>query len=247
MLPDDMKGKDLWKAMQQRGRELANTVDLLLMADQDKQSRTDDDGDGKVDTWRSHLVHAQLVRKGAGPKQPYTLRVVEETDIVVDVADGSQRGAEFSSLCFFNGKLLTCDDRTGKIFSIEKLARAAGEEGPSRYKIHEEYTCLDADGSDDTKGFKAEWMTVRDGKLVVGSHGRPESDPRATRKDRMRWIKIIDGEGKIEHVDWSANFDAMAKHLGEGGGPSVGRQTHNFSTSPPATSSSQEWILRRAM
>ncbi len=69
---------------------------------------------------------------------------------------------ELSELVVFNGHLYSCDDRTGIIYEIlieEKLAIP--------------WVILpDGNGKNSGKGFKCEWMTVKDKKLYVGGLGK---------------------------------------------------------------------------
>lgn len=68
---------------------------------------------------------------------------------------------ELSELVVFNGHLYSCDDRTGIIYEIliEK-------------KLAIPWVILsDGNGKVSGKGFKCEWMTVKDKKLYVGGLG----------------------------------------------------------------------------
>ena len=71
------------------------------------------------------------------------------------------RGMELSELVVFNGRLYSCDDRTGIIYEINAMKKLAIP-----------WVILsDGDGTDSGKGFKCEWMTVRGSKLYVGGLG----------------------------------------------------------------------------
>lgn len=208
-----------WSEMRQLGLQRSTSFDVLMIADQDKDSKNDSDNDGKVDNWISYLVVVRVTRHGAPPNHKYKCEVIDKVSVVVNQADKSGRGAEFSSLCYFNGKLLTCDDRTGKIMSLTDTDPGDGR----RIELKTEYVCPDADGSDPNAGFKAEWMIVKDGKLYCGSHGRPESDPKA-RNDRMRWVKVISPDGQIKHENWADRFDVICRRLNVD--PKKGYVTH---------------------
>ena len=92
----------------------------------------DENGDGKADTWLSYLVTARLTRHGQAPNHYFTCEVVDKTEIRTKTADGSGRGAEFSSLCYFDGKLLTCDDRTGAASEKERKKKKKKEKRKDR-------------------------------------------------------------------------------------------------------------------
>jgi soluble calcium-activated nucleotidase 1 len=109
---------------------------------------------------------------------------------------------ELSELVWFNGKLLSPDDRTGVVFSIED-----GLAIP-------EYILMDGNGRT-TKGFKSEWATVKDGLLYIGSVGKEWSDNTGKiLSNNPLWIKVIDRNGKIEHRDWSAVYNKIRKAAG---------------------------------
>eukprot|EP00051_Salpingoeca_urceolata_P031774 m.12887 g.12887 ORF g.12887 m.12887 type:complete len:362 (+) comp4388_c0_seq2:315-1400(+) len=195
-----------WAELRQRGSQLTNTFKLLLIADQDKDSGIDTDGDGVADVFVSTVIQCTLQRCGTTTKPKFKLEVADQFDVRTSISDMASRGAELSSLCVHEGKLLTCDDRTGWVY---ELIRQPDMDG---YQLKEHARCIDADGQDPEKGFKCEWMVSKDGKLVVGSHGRKETYPGA-REDRLRWVKVIDGDRVVEHVDWKANYAKVAASL----------------------------------
>ncbi len=67
---------------------------------------------------------------------------------------------------FFNGRLLTCSDRTGVIY---QLVHNVTE---SSAKLVPLFILNDGDGTQ-TEGFKCEWMAVKDEFLYIGSTGKP--------------------------------------------------------------------------
>ena len=85
----------------------------------------------------------------------------EPSEITSQYAYGD-RGMELSELVVFNGRLYSCDDRTGIVYEIQVDKRLA-----IPWVI-----LADGDGTDSGKGFKCEWMTVKDAKLYVGGLGK---------------------------------------------------------------------------
>jgi soluble calcium-activated nucleotidase 1 len=71
------------------------------------------------------------------------------------------RGMELSELIVFNGRLYTCDDRTGIVFELNLSAN----------KVTPWVILIDGDGVSTNKGFKCEWMAVKNNRLHVGSLG----------------------------------------------------------------------------
>jgi soluble calcium-activated nucleotidase 1 len=209
-----------WKKMQKNGKEYANTVNILLIADQDKASIQTDPKTGKK-TFISQLVKVKLLKHGESPNHTYSVKKVQHGQVILseedvmlspDSSTKNLRGAELSSLCYHRGKLLTCDDRTGKIYSLKRKSKG----GALDYELVFEHFCADRDGSNPDEAFKAEWLVSKDNKLYVGSHGRPESAP-GLAIDRMRWVKVIDSTGKVAHENWASKFDTITKKLGAKG------------------------------
>eukprot|EP00189_Rhodosorus_marinus_P002582 CAMPEP_0113961188 /NCGR_PEP_ID=MMETSP0011_2-20120614/5158_1 /TAXON_ID=101924 /ORGANISM="Rhodosorus marinus" /LENGTH=395 /DNA_ID=CAMNT_0000972777 /DNA_START=318 /DNA_END=1505 /DNA_ORIENTATION=- /assembly_acc=CAM_ASM_000156 len=128
--------------------------------------------------------------------------------LVSDVAVG-KRGMELSEFEYFAGKLLTGDDHTGVLYELDGV-----ETG--KYSLKKWLELKDLDGTADS-AFKIEWMTVKDGKLIVGSHGRETTDPQDSSvvkgKERM-WVKEIDEDGNVTHVDWTDRYDKIREAAG---------------------------------
>ena len=94
-----------------------------------------------------------------------TARVEFDAESIAEISSEyayGGRGMELSDLAVFNGRLYACDDRTGILFEICLVRRLALP-----------WTVLvDGDGRNTSKGFKCEWMTVRERKLYVGGLGK---------------------------------------------------------------------------
>lgn len=47
-------------------------------------------------------------------------------------------------------------------------------------------------------------MTIRKGRMYIGSHGRPRTNDDGTVKHRnYEWIKIMTRKGDVVHTNWS--------------------------------------------
>lgn len=80
------------------------------------------------------------------------------------------RGAEFSELTVYDGRLLTFDDRTGDVFEILNTKDGMNSFVVPRYIVTE--------GEGDTeKGMKWEWATTKDDFLYMGSMGKEYTNP----------------------------------------------------------------------
>jgi hypothetical protein len=152
---------------------------LALIADQDTDSKFR--GADGTQEWGSHFRWGTLSWDGKN----YCVDPGLEHDLRSSTADTVGRGAEFSALELFEGRLLTMDDRTASL--VEIVAAGSGSSGDRLLQL-EPLLCLspaDGDGVDMGKGssseplalrvdgqpMKVEWAAVRDGRLVCGSTG----------------------------------------------------------------------------
>jgi soluble calcium-activated nucleotidase 1 len=117
------------------------------------------------------------------------------------------RGAEFSELTLFENRLVTFDDRTGKVFEVLNSADGAESFVVPRFVVSE------GDGDTD-KGMKWEWSTVKDGELYMGSMGKEYTLPDGTVKNRNNlWIAVINSLGQIRRVDWTQQYSFVRHAL----------------------------------
>lgn len=197
--------KMVWQTMQAKVTTPVEGMcwPLALVADQDEASKTDGG-------WVSMVAYGKLVYNGAKGGQSYSLEMKGETPLTTDRADKSGRGAEYSALEVFDGKLLTFDDRTG---NIDELVPADGFNFTVRPFVDRAgapMKMLMGDGTKD-KPLKCEWSTQKDGKLYVGSTGkeRTDDDGRVMHEGEM-WVKVIDPTSlAVEHVDWRKIYNGL--------------------------------------
>lgn len=101
---------------------------------------------------------------------------------------------ELSELVTFNGRLLSFDDRTGLVYDITN-------DKPIPWII-----LLDGNGRN-SKGFKAEWATVKDQQLYVGSMGKEWTTSAGEfENENPMYVKVISPSGEVRSVDWAFNF-----------------------------------------
>lgn len=84
----------------------------------------------------------------------------EKDAVLVSPFSSGGRSMELSDLVIFDGNLLTVDDRTGIIYKIRDFKEVIP------------WVFLNDGPGNTTKGFKAEWMAVKDEKLYVGGLGK---------------------------------------------------------------------------
>jgi soluble calcium-activated nucleotidase 1 len=118
------------------------------------------------------------------------------------------RGAEFSELTIYNGRLLTFDDRTGDVFEILN-----NEDGTDSFVVPR-YVITEGNGETD-KGMKWEWSTVKDGELYMGSMGKEYTRSDGSVKNRNNlWVGVLNDRGELRREDWTDKYLVMRQALG---------------------------------
>lgn len=167
---------------------------IAVIADPDKSSRRD----GK-DTYYSELLHGTLRFNENKPEIDFYSKSIP----LKSGYSLSGRGMELSDLTVYNGHLLTVDDRTGIVYQIS-----------DKSKMFPWQILADGNGLNE-KGFKAEWMTVKDNYLFVGGMGKeyvladgsiPHRNP--------EYVKEISPKGEVRHLNWISKYDAIRRAAG---------------------------------
>jgi len=171
--------------------KLSTTYSIAIISDMDKSSRVQINGTLQ-ELWTSKFIRGTLQRKQDGT---YSIEWTTESKINSRFNEAG-RGMELSELSFFNNRLYSVDDRTGIIFDL-----SSGLAVP----IH---IFMDGDGVRD-KGFKGEWSTVKDGKLYIGSIGKEWMQDGIVKNVDPMWVKTIDQNGVLEHVNWKPIYDKL--------------------------------------
>ncbi|KRY13113.1 Soluble calcium-activated nucleotidase 1, partial [Trichinella patagoniensis] len=113
------------------------------------------------------------------------------------------RAMELSDLARFQGQLITVDDRTGILYKIVNFTL------PIPWLL-----LADGDG-EQPKGFKAEWMTVKNDMLYVGGIGKEWTSVGGEyMNDNPMWIKIIDSESRVRHIFWKDIYIKLRAAVG---------------------------------
>ncbi|KAL3903489.1 MAG: hypothetical protein SGILL_010424 [Bacillariaceae sp.] len=156
-------------------------------------------------TYRSVLLPGVITHDVATNK--YTMEM-EETRTLKTKHNEAGRGAEFSELTVFDGRLLTFDDRTGDVFEILNTKDGKDSFVAPRYVITE--------GEGDTdKGMKWEWSTVKDGELWMGSMGKEFTNPDGSIANvNNLWVTIMNKSGEFRRVNWTKQFNFVRQVLG---------------------------------
>nr|QHO60714.1 salivary apyrase [Sergentomyia schwetzi] len=111
------------------------------------------------------------------------------------------RGAELSELVKFNNKYYTVCDKTGIVFELDNYG----------YLIP--WAILATGNGNQERGFKAEWATVKDNKLYVGSTSIEFRDPKKGVNADSSWVKVIDDKNVVTHKSWKVYYDKVRKAM----------------------------------
>lgn len=174
---------------------------LVMVADLDKYSR---DESSKKPLFISYLQHATLKISRSSSSDPrdtdhYSVSFGEKEKFTTTMNEAG-RGLELSELTWFNGKLLSFDDRTGIVFRLKNF------EGAKPIQAIPEHIIMEGDGVA-AKGQKHEWATVKDDELYMGSVGKEFTDNDGNViGDSNLWVAAMDVHGDVRREDWTSNF-----------------------------------------
>lgn len=166
-----------------------------VIADLDTNSQSD-----KKLTWFSYMRRGHLLVSQSGDKVSVEWdaeRVVLESHLAE-----KGRGMELSELVAFNGKLYTVDDRTGVVYQID------GDNAVP-------WVILPDGNGNVAKGFKAEWLAVKDEHLYVGGLGKEWTTTAGEFvNNNPEWVKVIGYRGDIQHQNWVPRYKALKAAAG---------------------------------
>ncbi|XP_071329664.1 soluble calcium-activated nucleotidase 1 isoform X1 [Trachinotus anak] len=168
---------------------------IAVIADLDTSSRSD-----KKLTWFSYMRRGYLMVSQSGDE----VAVEWDADKVVLESHLSEkgRGMELSELVVFNGKLYSVDDRTGVVYHID------GDKAVPWVIL------TDGDGSV-AKGFKAEWLAVKDERLYVGGLGKEWTTTEGEFvNNNPEWVKVIGFRGDVQHENWVPRYKSLKTAAG---------------------------------
>ncbi|XP_029455006.1 soluble calcium-activated nucleotidase 1 isoform X2 [Rhinatrema bivittatum] len=161
-----------------------------VVADLDTNSKST-----KKNTWYSYLKKGYLMLSNSWDK--VTLEWDKDDTMLESHLAEKDRGMELSELAVFNGKLYSVDDRTGVVYQLEGNRAIPWVILP------------DGDGTVE-KGFKAEWLAVKDQHLYVGGLGKEwTSTTGEVLNENPEWVKVIGQKGNVYHENWISNYNAL--------------------------------------
>jgi soluble calcium-activated nucleotidase 1 len=187
----------------QRIERYTHDTDVYLLAiitDEDHASQIELE-DGQI-AWTSTLRYDRLYRlkDTTTGRIYYRLESIPpeqggEHQLISLIAEGG-RGAEFSELVMFGKRLITFDDRTGLLCEIR-----------NQNQLVPRQILMTGSGDETFKGFKSEWATLWDDRLIVGSHGKNPAE---------EWVKILDHHYGVTSLDWHVHYQRIRDVLGIG-------------------------------
>lgn len=168
-----------------------------IIADLDKNSKSPTKSNTFISYFKKGYLNYNPVQQSVSiewdPKPP---------TVLTSTYSHKGRGMELSELIVYDGKLLTFDDRSGLVYIIEND------------KVVPWVILMDGNGHT-TKGFKSEWVTLKDDLLYVGSMGKEWTTPGGEFQsyDPM-WVKVIDMNGEVQHQLWVMQYKAVRRAIG---------------------------------
>ncbi|KAM4665060.1 soluble calcium-activated nucleotidase 1 [Discoglossus pictus] len=168
---------------------------IAIIADLDTDSRSTKDL-----TWFSYLKKGHLTLSDSGDHVSVEW---DPEDIVLETHLAEKgRGMELSELIVYNGKLYSVDDRTGVVYRVEGNRAVPW------------VILTDGDGTVD-KGFKAEWLAVKDELLYVGGLGKEwTTTSGVVLNNNPEWVKVIGPRGDVQHHNWVPNYNSLRSAAG---------------------------------
>ncbi|XP_060945564.1 soluble calcium-activated nucleotidase 1 isoform X2 [Limanda limanda] len=161
-----------------------------VIADLDTNSRSD-----KKLTWFSYLRRGYLLVSNSGDK--VAIEWDEDRVVLESHLSEKGRGMELSELVVFNGKLYSVDDRTGVVYHID------GDKAVPWVILP------DGDGSV-AKGFKAEWLAVKDEHLYIGGLGKEWTTGEGEFvNNNPEWVKVVGFRGDVQHQNWVPRYRSL--------------------------------------
>jgi soluble calcium-activated nucleotidase 1 len=176
---------------------------LVIVADLDKKSK---DTTEKKPLYFSFLQHATLKIDPTKDAPQFSIHWGERQRFTSQMNEAG-RGFELSELTWFNGKLLSFDDRTGIVYELKYF-----DDNKPLQAIPQQIV-MEGNGIAG-KGQKHEWATVKDGELYMGSIGKEFTDDDGNvLSDSNFWVAILNKDGIIRHEDWASKYGKIRKAL----------------------------------
>ncbi|VDD92854.1 unnamed protein product [Enterobius vermicularis] len=170
----------------------AFVYEIAVVTDLDHESKSST----KKNTWQSFMKKGVITVSADRTTASVIWHDGKEILLTSSFSAGG-RSMELSDLGIFNGHLVSIDDRTGLIYIIED-----DEARP--------WVFLSDGPGNVTKGFKGEWLTVKDGELWVGGLGKEWTTTEGVFVNHNpMWVKRVTVDGCVTHVNWVENYKKL--------------------------------------
>jgi len=165
-----------------------------VVADLDLLSR-----DPQEFLWRSYLKKGRVVRlSGREERDRFNIAWDQELELRSSTATRN-RSMELSELVRYDRTLMAFCDYSGIVYKID----------PVTGKTFQRFAIADGNG-DETKPFKAEWATIKDDAVWLGSIGFEWYGQNGELLHRnAEWIKTIDSSGSVRNLDWHPVYQTL--------------------------------------
>uniref|UniRef100_A0A7S4BDA4 Soluble calcium-activated nucleotidase 1 n=1 Tax=Chrysotila carterae TaxID=13221 RepID=A0A7S4BDA4_CHRCT len=165
---------------------------LMLVADNDRASHN-----ASAAEWHSALRRGALCRRKGGG---FSVTWLDEVPLTSQLAYQG-RGMELSTLTWFGGKLLACDDRTGVLFHII---------GGAAMPAHILSDGVSATDATRPRSFKCEWASARHGALYVGGIGREWRAPHSGMLlSSNQNVLVLEHSGAVRSLNWTHVYESL--------------------------------------
>jgi soluble calcium-activated nucleotidase 1 len=169
---------------------------IAIVTDLDTNYKTD----ALKDSWISYLLKGYLTYY---PNEDYVqIKWDKRSTTLRATLSSNGRAMELSELIVFNGKLYSCDDRTGIIYNI-------------RDDVAIPWVVLNDGDGNTPKSFKCEWLAVKDQLLYVGGLGKEWTSTSGELLNyNPQWVKTVSITGEVDHHNWRDNYLALRSSCG---------------------------------
>lgn len=175
---------------------------FTAVSDMDQLSKVEG---AKKPTWHSLALPGILTRTGT---KEYSITFHEHRSLETQHNEAG-RGAEFSELTIYKGRLLTFDDRTGDVFEVLSDREEAGKS-----VVVPRFIITEGDG-ETGKGMKWEWATVKDDQLYMGSMGKEYTNEAGEiLNENNLWIGRLNAKGQLSRENWKEKYNFVREALG---------------------------------
>eukprot|EP00929_Paragymnodinium_shiwhaense_P114214 TRINITY_DN82557_c0_g1_i1.p1 TRINITY_DN82557_c0_g1~~TRINITY_DN82557_c0_g1_i1.p1 ORF type:complete len:407 (-),score=38.06 TRINITY_DN82557_c0_g1_i1:189-1376(-) len=165
-----------------------------VVADLDLMSR-----DPQEFIWRSYLKKGRVVRVSKRDERDrFTIEWDNELELKSSTATRN-RSMELSELVHYDRSFIAFCDYSGIAYKIDFHTG----------KVFQRWAIADGNG-DEPKPFKAEWATLKDDRIWLGSIGFEWYGPDGKVLHRNpEWIKTIDSKGLIQNLNWHPVYQTI--------------------------------------